>query len=52
MRKVLSKVYSVLSLLVLLWVVASWLQVVGSNLGQAPSYSVWNLFNLIKVIGG
>ena len=45
--KTIEKAFVVLSIIILLWVFASWAEIVSKNLKPNPVYHEWNAFVLV-----
>ena len=46
-KKILGIFVCVISVLLLIWIVLSWGEICIKNLDNPPTYSAWNLFNLL-----
>lgn len=46
-KKILGIFVCAISVLLLIWIVLSWGEICIKNLDNPPTYSAWNLFNLL-----
>lgn len=47
MKKIINKIFLILSVIIILWFIVSYLEVITKNLGENPQYSFWNIFELL-----
>ena len=45
--KILNKIFCIISILFLLWVILSYFDVILHNLDEEPIYKFWNFFQLL-----
>lgn len=46
-KKIIEMLLVILSIMVIFWVTASWVDVVCHNLDEHPTYQFWNFFQLM-----
>lgn len=47
MKKIINKIFLILSVIIILWFIVSYLEVITKNLSENPQYSFWNIFELL-----
>ncbi len=47
MKKVITNIFLILSIVLILWFAASYIEVISKNLGENPEYSFWNIFQFL-----
>lgn len=47
MKKIITNIFLFLSVILILWVVVSYIEVISKNLSENPEYSFWNIFQLL-----
>lgn len=47
MKKVLNNILTIISIILILWFAASYIEVIIKNTGENPQYCFWNIFKLL-----
>lgn len=46
-KRIISMLCTILSIIFVFWVIASWVDVVSNNLNENPTYYFWNFFQIL-----
>lgn len=47
MKKILSNILTIISVIFILWFALSYIEIISKNLSKNPQYSFWNIFELL-----